>query len=127
VSAEKYQLDASALLALLRDEPGADRVLVCVDVSAIHAVNLIEVFRKMLRNGVPSSEARVVVENLKIPIVADLYPLETAELGSRFPSFSLGDCVCIITAQKTGRVALTTEQAWRGLPSVEVIREPRIN
>ncbi len=125
MSAERFQLDASAVLALLREEPGAGRVLACLDESVIHAVNLIEVLRKMLRNGVPSPEAQMLVRQLQIPVISDLYPTETAELGCQFPSFSLGDCVCIVSAQKTGRIALTTEQAWRGLPGVEVIREPR--
>ena len=118
-----FQLDASAMLALLRDEPGADRVVACLGESVIHAVNLIEVFRKMLRNGVPRQAAELLVSQLQIPVISETYPMETAELGHRFPSFSLGDCICIVSAQKRGRTALTTEQTWSGLPSVEVIRE----
>jgi len=123
VSEAGFQLDASAVLALLRDEPGADRVLARLGESVIHAVNLIEVFRKMLRNGVPREEAELLIGQLQIPVVSELCPLETAELGHQFPSFSLGDCICIVSAQQRGRMALTTEQAWRGLASVEVIRE----
>ena len=40
---ERFVLDASALLSILLDEPGQDRVNQIVDRSRIHAVNLAEV------------------------------------------------------------------------------------
>lgn len=124
MSDEHFQLDASALLALLRDEPGSQRVLECLTNSVIHVVNLAEVLRKMLRNGVPAAEAQDLIDKLQIPIVSEINPLEVARAGHQWPSFSLGDCVCLTSARLAGRIALTTEQAWRGLPLVEVIRRP---
>ena len=52
----RYLLDASALLAVIFQEPGADRVLEVIDDSEIHAVNLAEVMRKMVAVGMPPGE-----------------------------------------------------------------------
>lgn len=41
-----HLLDASALLAVLFKEPGAENVLRIIDDSEIHAVNLAETIRK---------------------------------------------------------------------------------
>jgi len=44
----RYVLDASAILALLNQEPGYDRVAQVLDNSSVSAVNLSEVISKLL-------------------------------------------------------------------------------
>ena len=46
-------LDASALLALLHDEPGADRVMAVLDHALISTINWSEVVQKAVGRGVP--------------------------------------------------------------------------
>ena len=52
-------LDASAILALLREEPGGDAVAAHVGRAAISAVNLQEVVKELLREGATVEAARV--------------------------------------------------------------------
>jgi uncharacterized protein with PIN domain len=53
VNKEGYVLDASALLAVLSDEPGAERIRATLADARISAVNLSEVVAKLLDVGVP--------------------------------------------------------------------------
>ena len=46
-------LDASALLAFLRNEPGAEEVAAVLTLSCISAVNLAETISKMVEYGKP--------------------------------------------------------------------------
>ena len=53
-------LDASAVLVMLREEPGGDAVAAHVGRAAISAVNLQEVAKEMLREGASPATARAV-------------------------------------------------------------------
>src|SRR5262245_56754443 len=68
VKDSQYQLDASALLALIRSEPGSDVVSDRLDRSQIHAVNLAETYRVMIRNGVTASDTTRFIAELQIPV-----------------------------------------------------------
>ena len=61
-------LDASAVLALLRDEPGADMVAGHIGRAAISAVNLQEVVKEMLREGATIEAARPVLDELALAL-----------------------------------------------------------
>ena len=50
-------LDASALVAFLRNEPGGEKVAVVLTRSWISAVNLAETISKMVEYGKPLDEA----------------------------------------------------------------------
>ena len=54
-------LDASAVLALLRDEPGADIVAGHMGNAAISAVNLQEVAKEMFREGASCADVRAIL------------------------------------------------------------------
>ena len=54
----KVVLDASALLCLLNDEPGADRVVDVLTRSIIGTTNLAEVVSKLRDRGLPLDEVR---------------------------------------------------------------------
>ena len=61
-------LDASAVLALLRDEPGGDTVAAHIGRAAISAVNLQEVVREILREGATLEAARPVLDELALAL-----------------------------------------------------------
>lgn len=123
-------LDASALLAYLLDEVGADAVEEALaDEAAIGAVNLAEVLTKLADLGVepPSAMDRLGVLPIEIvPFDLDM-AVETALLRSPTSSagLSLGDRACLALGRRLGRPVLTADAAWRGAVSdvdVRVIR-----
>jgi ribonuclease VapC len=122
-------LDASAVLALLAEEPGADEVEALLDGSAMSAVNLAEVLQKSMQHDVDTEGLEYDLRGLGV----ELYPFDviharaTAELWERAPraGLSLGDRACLSLASGLGAVAVTTDRHWAeldiGIP-VRVIR-----
>lgn len=130
----EYLLDASALLTVLLGEPGQERVLDILDRSFIHSVNVAEVIARLIRSGVPPKTAEAAVEQLQLETEAAFVDAAACGelLGARRDlGLSLGDCVGLATAARTGAIAVTADRAWsqvsgaklRGKPlRVEVIR-----
>ena len=124
-----WVLDASAVLALMRAEPGAEVVVEALPRAAIAAVNAAEVVARLVREGVAPDVARLAVINLGCPILAI-----DAELGLRAGELaaaadarrlSLGDRCCLALAEREGAPALTADPSWAdlGLPvAVTLIR-----
>lgn len=116
-------LDASAVIALLRDEPGADRVWPAVQTGAvISAVNLAEVISKMLDKGtskelVASSMAVLDLEVIGLDAEA---ALQTAWLRpmTRTAGLSLGDRACLALARARQVPVLTADRPWLALAEV---------
>ncbi len=112
-------LDASALLAWLRNEDGAEQVDEHLDGGVIGAVNLSEVAQKISRHGGDGS--RVATESLGMGLTLTPFASEdalaTAELWprTREHGLSLGDRACLALARRLERPALTADQAWRNL------------
>jgi ribonuclease VapC len=115
VSDERYLLDASALLALVQEEPAGKDVEPVLDRAAIHAVNLVEVITKLIQNGL--ADAVPLLAKLGIEVISEL-DAEQAEAcgrlhaGSRKFGLSLGDCVCLTMARAKKLVAVTKEKIW---------------
>jgi PIN domain nuclease of toxin-antitoxin system len=118
-------LDASALLAYLRDEPGADIVAEAVAGGAtLSTVNLAEVLTIAADRGADPRElttrltrqgllgGAVVIEELTVDDAVEIARLRppTREWG-----LSLGDRACLTLARRLGAPALTADRAWRGL------------
>ncbi|MBJ7389817.1 MAG: PIN domain-containing protein, partial [Sphingomonadaceae bacterium] len=61
-------LDASALIALFRDEPGADVVADHIGDALISAVNLQEVVKALLRRGIALDIAREMIAGLHLEV-----------------------------------------------------------
>jgi ribonuclease VapC len=117
-------LDASAFLAYLHDEPGADTVADAIaEGTHISSVNLAEVLGHFARLGAQPSDladdlsargllgVAVRVEPFTPPDAVEtarLRPL-TAELG-----LSLGDRACLALARRLGVPVLTADGAWAG-------------
>jgi len=123
-------LDASAVIALMSREPGAERVreLIRSGGGGISTVNASEVAAKLIARGADPKAAEFHCRSLGLEFVAvdpgiafaaaALLPV-TAALG-----LSLGDRICLATAGHFGVPAVTADRAWARLAGaiVEVIR-----
>ena len=117
---EQFVLDASALLSILLDEPGQDRVNQILDRSQIHAVNLAEVIGRLVRAGMPPEEAVAALGRLYLEVEEEFGTRQAefcgALLGTRRDlGLSLGDCVCLTMAASLGAVAVTADRRWKEL------------
>jgi ribonuclease VapC len=117
---ERFVLDASALLSILQDEPGQERVNRILDRSRIHAVNVAEVIGRLVRAGMPAENAFAALRDLHLEIDEDFGEAQAefcgALLGTRRDlGLSLGDCICITMAAWLGAVAVTSDQSWKRL------------
>ena len=123
-------LDASALLAYVLDEPGAEVVEEALaEEGSIGAVNLAEVLTKLADVGQEPGSAMGHIGLLPIEILPfdeDL-AIETARLRSLTAAagLSLGDRACLGLGRRFGGRVLTADASWRGLVDdvlVELIR-----
>lgn len=126
----KRVFDASAILAVFYNETGKKPVRLLLDKSQplISAVNLCEVFSKLLEDGLDSEQIWESFFALEIDVVdfegelalnaAQLRPL-TKHLG-----LSLGDRACIALAIQHDTTAVTADKSWAKLDlcKIELIR-----
>ena len=110
-------LDASAVLALLQDETGADEVEVAIEQGAvISAVNLSEVLTKVVDAGTSADDAADLIVSLFVEIVP--FGLGSARDSARIRTdapdtgLSFGDRACLSLARVEGAAAITADQAW---------------
>ncbi len=125
-------VDASAVLALLNSEPGAEAVERALSSGAIiSAVNLSEVVGKLVDVGLSPGEVRQVVGGIGLEVkefeTAQAYEsgLLRSRAVSRDISLSLGDRACMALAIHVELPVLTADKAWLKLSlpvEVRVIR-----
>ena len=109
-------LDSSAVLAVLRNETGANVVLESLPDGVICAINLGEVVQVQIREGKTREQAAAVINALQIPVVdvdADL-AIYAAELRMKVlkQGISQADSICLALAKREGAVALTGDRKW---------------
>ena len=122
-------LDASAVLALLKREPGAERVRAVLDRASIGAVNAAEVQGKLVDLGLSRSvaEARIRILGCSILAFSEVQAMEAGSLIALTLPFglSLGDRACLALAIERNATVYTTDHIWTkldlGIP-IEVIR-----
>jgi ribonuclease VapC len=118
-------LDASALLAYLRDEPGADVVADAVATGAvISTVNLGEVLSRVAdRDTDPARVARQMTDRGLLDGAIAVEPFTTADAIevarlrplTRDLGLSLGDRACLALARRLDVPVLTADSAWSKL------------
>jgi PIN domain nuclease of toxin-antitoxin system len=122
-------LDASALIALMLDEPGADVVEANLEGAIISAVNLAEVGAKMLERGSTLELVETEIRAAEVAIIPfdEAQAIETARLrpATKERGLSLGDRACLALAGQRQGIVLTTDREWTevGLPlDIRLIR-----
>jgi PIN domain nuclease of toxin-antitoxin system len=118
----EFLLDASALLVLLRNEPGAETLLSpepggsILDRSVIHAVQLAEVVKKLVDAGVAEAACREWIAEIGIEVLQTL-TADEAYHTARFclKGLSLGDRICLSVASRNNLAAVTADHQWKEL------------
>lgn len=110
-------LDASAVLALVRDEPGADKVAPHIGRAAISAVNLQEVVKELLLSGLDEATIRELLDELRLDVRAHdasaAYAAAALHAQTREYGRGLGDRSCLALALQLGVPALTADREWK--------------
>lgn len=108
--------DASALLAYLRDEPGALVVSEAIVGASISAVNWAEVMEKSLVAGIDGGSLRTDVEDLGVAVlpVSAAHAEFAAHLRepTRPQGLSLADRICFALAADLQVPVLTADRQW---------------
>jgi ribonuclease VapC len=122
-------LDASALLALLNEEPGAEIVTESVAQAAVCAVNFSEVAAKLSEGGMPEDAIREALEGLGLDVVPfdrdQAYATGFLRSLTKPLGLGLGDRACLALAKKRGLTALRADRTWEKFNigiNVQVIR-----
>lgn len=118
-------LDASAVLAVLNAEAGAEAISVFLTHGLISSVNYAETLSKLVDQGSSDEQARQVVFDLGLEVVdfdrsladrsGELRPL------TRHRGLSLGDRACIALGEREGVPIVTADRNWRDiLPGLDI-------
>jgi PIN domain nuclease of toxin-antitoxin system len=112
-------LDGSAVLAVILEEPGAERVEPLLPGAKVSAVNVGEVAAKLRDLGMPEETVETVLTGLQI----EVHPHDwDAALSSGFlrpatrsAGLSLGDRACLALAAALHLPAVTADRAWQSV------------
>ena len=111
-----FVIDASALLAVLNDEPGGEQVIEILDEAIINSVNLAEVASGLVAKGKSEAQARAALRALgcivaeadeEMGLDAGFLRLLTSSAG-----LSLGDRFCLAQGRRLGAVVITADRNW---------------
>jgi ribonuclease VapC len=119
--------DASAVLAVVFSEPGAQRAegLMEVGDAVISSVNHAEVIARLLERGMSDTEVDAVCEGLQLQVL----PFNASQAvasgrlrpATRALGLSLGDRCCLALAQAhRGAQVVTADRLWKELKGFKV-------
>lgn len=121
-----FVLDASALLALMQSEPGAevvDALLEDQDCVA-SSVNMVEVGSKLIDKGLPPNQLARTLAASDVQVID--FDAEQATLcaqlraATRDLGLSLGDRACLALARGLQATAVTADRAWADLDEAAI-------
>jgi ribonuclease VapC len=122
-------LDASALLAVVFREPGAEVALPLMPGAYISAVNLSEVIARCVERGKPIDEAITLLGELPIIVVSfgaeAAYRTAGLKVPTRHLGLSFADRCCLALGAEKHAVVLTTDTDWSKLDLGIEIRQLR--
>ncbi len=110
-------LDASAVLAFLGGEAGAERVEPVLSGARVSAVNLAEIIGKLAERGATEADLQSILGPLNLTVdpfeedqawIAGAWRPATRALG-----LSLADRACLALAASRGARAYTTDRRWK--------------
>ena len=119
-------LDSSAVLALLWEEEGAEKVACVMDTAVISSVNAAEVVAKLVDRGFDPDEASEIFLNIALKIID--FDLEMALLSGQLRyetksiGLSLGDRACIALGLVHNTEIYTADKVWSTLDSDNYIQ-----
>ena len=116
----KVVLDASAILAILNQEPGAEKLTLAVLSGAVSStVNLAEVQTRLVsKGGVPDEAWEDALSTVReaIPFSEEQAKIAGGLVSqTRALGLSLGDRACLALGIQLGAPVYTTDQAWKKL------------
>lgn len=125
-------LDASALLAILNQEPGSEiftEQFELLESARMSAVNVAEAYGKLVAVGIDPEDAWEAV-TAPVSEIVDFDKDQAKMAGSLLPQtrslgLSLGDRACLALAIALGAPVYTADRAWKNLRlriSIHIIR-----
>lgn len=112
-------LDASAVLAVIFEEVGAERVALHLPGAMISSVNVAEVMTKLFDLGMPEETVETVLAGLQLTVLAFDFEHAAEAARLRIPTrdagLSLGDRACLAAAKLQNVSALTSDRAWKAV------------
>lgn len=112
-------LDSSAVLAWIRDEPGAATVAALIGEGVVSTVNWSEVAQKLAQHGADAGRtlSRLGALGVRVESFSAADALTAAALWPlvRKAGLSLGDRACLALASRRGLPAVTADKAWANL------------
>jgi len=117
-------IDSSAILALIFQEKGGEKVAGILEDSLISAVNVAEVFSKLAEKDLLTAKRISDFYQLGLE-VADLDPEQAFKIAELRPltkklGLSLGDRCCLALAILRGAIPVTADRDWKKLSFCEV-------
>ena len=113
-------LDSSALLALLNQEPGAEKLTAdLLTTSICSAVNIAEVHTKLVMRGMTQRDAWTAAVT-SVHEIVDFTMQQARQVGdlaagTRSIGLSLGDRACLALAMELEVPVYTADRAWKKL------------
>lgn len=112
-------LDASALVAYLFEEPGAEVVADVVDQACISSVNFSEVLTRAAKDGFRPAEFAADIDQFDLQVVPftaeDALIAASLEPDTRPLGLSLGDRACLSLGLSRAEPVYTADRTWSRL------------
>lgn len=126
---DSYVIDASAFLAIVRDEVGADTAVARLPGAAMSSVNASEALMRGVEKGFPFAMMRAFLGAQQVEFVPFDEELAIAAAllrpATKRAGLSFADRACIATATKLKATVVTADRVWAELDlpcKVELIR-----
>jgi PIN domain nuclease of toxin-antitoxin system len=112
-------LDSSAIIAVLKKEVGAERVLLVSDGAPVSTLIVAEVASWLVVHDIDENEIHRVIDDFNL-VVHSFHQPQAIATGlliakARRRGLSLADRACLILAMELGMPVLTGDRAWRDL------------
>lgn len=112
-------LDTSAIIAVINNEPGAERVLLVSDGASVSTLIVAEVASWLAVRDVHEDEVHRTIADFKL-VVQPFHQAQAITTGllvakTRRRGLSLADRACLALAMELGMPVLTGDRVWRDL------------